>query len=329
MTHERDDLKLITSANAPAPAPAPAASASGTTAPRTKRARSKKGARSASRRAASAPPESRPRRKVIAVTSGKGGVGKTNITTNLAIALARQGIRVLVLDGDLGLANIDLLLGVAPQFDLQDTVLGDRRIEDIVIEGPDGIRLIPASSGVAELANLDEYRTECLLRSLSSLEEEVDLILIDSPSGIGAQATALTQSADQIIVVTTPEPTAFSDAYAMIKVLCQRPLKCTPCLLVNQVNSEEEAAEVARRVQSVAKRFLNLDVEYWGYVLADESVRKSVVRQEPLLSTYPYSPASSCILELARRVLGQNPRTKGEPATPYTIHTRDEVPEGV
>jgi len=282
------------------------------------------------RRHAEAPPESRPRRKVLAVTSGKGGVGKTNIVTNLAIALARQGARVLVLDGDLGLANVDLLLGIAPQYDLQDAILGDHRIEDIVLEGPDGIRVIPASSGVEELANLDEYRTECLLRSLATIEQEVDLILIDTPSGIGAHAVSLSQAADEIVVVTTPEPTSFSDAYAMIKVLSQRPLKCTPSLLVNQANSENEALEVAKRVQSVAKRFLNMEVPYLGFVLDDESVPKSVVRQEPFLSTYPYSPASSCILRLARRILGQHPEMKGKPeAGPYRLATPDEVPEGV
>src|SRR5262249_5054829 len=252
-----------------------------------------------------APPPSRPHRRVIAVTSGKGGVGKTNIVTNLAIALSRQGVRVLVLDGDLGLANVDLLLGVAPQFDLQDVVLGSRSVQDIVLEGPDGIRVIPASSGVEELANLDEYRTEVLLRSLANLEHETDIILIDSPSGIGHHATSLIQGADQILVVTTPEPTSFSDAYAMIKVLVKRPLKNTPALLVNEADSEEAALAVARRVKNVAKRFLNLDIEYWGYILADESVPKSVVRQEPFLSTYPYSPAASCIYQLARRVLGQ------------------------
>ena len=286
--------------------------------------------RAAARRSAEAPPEARPSRKVVAVTSGKGGVGKTNIVTNLAIALARQGVRVLILDGDLGLANVDLLLGIAPQYDLQDVILGDRRIEDVVLEGPDGIRVVPASSGVEELANLDEYRTECMLRSLSSIEEVVDMILIDAPSGIGSHATSLSQAADQIIVVTTPEPTSFSDAYAMIKVLSQRPLKQTPCLLVNQANSEEEALEVARRVQSVSKRFLNLDVEYWGFILADESVHKSVVRQEPFLSMYPYSPASSCIYQLARRVMGQSPNEKGRPgAGPYGLVARDEVPEEV
>jgi flagellar biosynthesis protein FlhG len=325
MPRDTHELTLLTSAAA-------TASATGRTRARNVK-RGKPGgikSRTAARRAAEAPPETRPRRKVIAVTSGKGGVGKTNIVTNLAIALARQGIRVLILDGDFGLANVDLLLGIAPQYDLQDVVLGDRRIEDVVLEGPDGIRLVPASSGVEELANLDEYRTECLLRSLSSLEDDVDMILIDAPSGIGSHSTWLSQAADQIIVVTTPEPTSFSDAYAMIKVLSQRKLKCTPCLLVNQANSEEEAVEVARRVQSVSKRFLNLDVEYWGFILADESVHKSVVRQEPFLSMYPYSPASSCIHQLARRVLGQSPKDKGNPTPgPFGLVSRDEVPEGV
>lgn len=297
---------------------------------KTVRAGGRKSRAALARRQAEAPPESRPRRKVLAVTSGKGGVGKTNIVTNLAIALARQGARVLVLDGDLGLANVDLLLGIAPQYDLQDMILGDRSIEDIVLEGPDGIRLVPASSGVEELANLDEYRTECLLRSLSSVEEDVDIILIDAPSGIGAHAVTLAQAADEIVVVTTPEPTSFSDAYAMIKVLSQRPLKCTPALLVNQANSENEALEVSRRVQAVAKRFLNLEIPYWGFVLDDESVPKSVLRQEPFISTYPYSPASSCIIRLARRVLGQDLAKNGTPSPgPYRLVTPDEVPEGV
>jgi len=286
--------------------------------------------RARSAAAASAPPPFRPRRRTIAVTSGKGGVGKTNIVTNLAIALARQGVRVLVLDGDLGLANVDLLLGVAPQFDLQDVILGNRNVRDIVLEGPDGIRVVPASSGVEELANLDEYRTEVLLRKLGELESETDIILIDSPSGIGHHATTLVQGADQILVVTTPEPTSFSDAYAMIKVLTKRPLRAMPALLVNQADSEDAALAVARRVRNVAKRFLNLDLDYWGYILADESVPKSVLRQEPFLSTYPYSPAASCVYQLARRVLGQ-PVRNGKPGQnpPFSLVPRDGVPEEV
>jgi flagellar biosynthesis protein FlhG len=275
------------------------------------------------------PPATRPRRRIVAVTSGKGGVGKTNIVTNLALALARQGIRVLVVDGDLGLANVDLLLGVAPQYDLQDVILGQRSVRDVVFEGPDGIHVLPASSGVEELANLDEFRTECLIRSLGELEDDIDIILIDSPSGIGRNVISLVQVADQILVVTTPEPTSFSDAYAMIKVLSRRPLKCVPSLLVNQANSDDEANSVARRVRTVAKRFLNLDIEYWGCILADESVAKSVQRQEPFLSTYPYSPAASCVYSLARRVLGQEPKPAAPSPGPYGVVGRDEVPEGV
>jgi len=318
-TQDRTELKVIQASQAPPRAKARAA------------ARGKKpgGPRlKAIGRPAQAPPPSRPRRRIIAVTSGKGGVGKTNIVTNLALALARQGVRVLVLDADLGLANVDLLLGIAPQFDLQDVILGGRSIEDIVLDGPDGIRVVPASSGVEELANLDEYRTEVLLRSLANMDREVDLILIDSASGIGTHATSIVQAADEILVVTTPEPTSFSDAYAMIKVLSKRPLKCVPSLLVNQADSEAEAIEVARRVRGVAKRFLNLDVPYWGYILADESVPKSVLRQEPFLSTYPYSPASSCIYQLARRVLGMAPKpTPG--SGPTGLVERDAVPEEV
>jgi flagellar biosynthesis protein FlhG len=291
----------------------------------TKRARTPR----AARKPVIIPPAMRPRRRIVAVTSGKGGVGKTNIVTNLAIALSRQGIRVLVVDGDLGLANVDLLLGIAPQYDLQDVILGTRTLSDVVLEGPEGIRILPASSGVEELANLDEYRTEVLIRSLAELEGDVDLILIDCPSGIGRNAVSLAQVADPILVVTTPEPTAFSDAYAMIKVLSRRSIKCVPALVVNEAASEEEAAAVAKRVGSVAKRFLNLDVEYWGAVLADESVPKSVLRQEPFLSTYPYSPASNCIYQLARRVLGMAPKETHPGPGPLTVVTNDEVPEEV
>jgi flagellar biosynthesis protein FlhG len=283
----------------------------------------------AARKPAIVPPSARPRRRIVAVTSGKGGVGKTNIVTNLAIALARQGIRVLVVDGDLGLANVDLLLGIAPQYDLQDVILGSRTVADVVLEGPDGIRILPASSGVEELANLDEYRTEVLIRSLAELERDVDLILIDCPSGIGRNAVSLAQVADPILVVTTPEPTAFSDAYAMIKVLSRRSIRCVPALVVNEAASEEEATAIARRVGSVAKRFLNLDIEYWGAVLADESVPKSVLRQEPFLSTYPYSPAAAGIHQLARRVLGMAPKATTPEPGPFTVVTSDEVPEGV
>jgi flagellar biosynthesis protein FlhG len=336
-TNERFDLKLVQGSETPQAkgGEAPLAKGGDSAPGSATRAGTKRGRKGAARpssasRTAQAPPAGRPRRRIVAVTSGKGGVGKTNIVTNLALALSRQGVRVLVLDGDLGLANVDLLLGVAPQYDLQDVILGGRSIEDIVLDGPDGMRLVPASSGVEELANLDEYRTEVLLRSLAGFDREVDLILIDSPSGIGHQTTSLVQVADEILVVTTPEPTAFSDAYAMIKVLTKRPLKCTPALVVNQADSEEEALEVARRVRSVAKRFLNLEVPYWGFILADESVPKSVVRQEPFISTYPYSPASSCIYQLARRVLGQAPKpAPGATPGPGGIVTRDDVPEEV
>jgi flagellar biosynthesis protein FlhG len=250
----------------------------------------------------------------IAVTSGK-EAGKTNIVTNLAIALARQGIRVLVLDGDLGLANrpFSRRAAVRPW----DVILGGRNLWTWCSKG----RTDPRGAGVLRRRRAGEpgrVPTE-VLRFLSELDGEVDIILIDSPSGIGHHATSLIQGADQILVVTTPEPTSFSDAYAMIKVLVRRPLKCTPALLVNQADSEESAIAVARRVKNVAKRFLNLDVDYWGYILDDESVPKSVLRQEPFLSTDPYSPASSCIYQLARRVMGQQGRNGG----PGVTHTKD------
>jgi len=239
----------------------------------------------------------------VAVTGGKGGVGKTNLVTNLAIMIARMGKKVLLLDGDFSLANVDLLLGLVPHSNLYDVVSGRKRIDEIVLEGEAGIRIIPAASGVEEMAALDDYRREVLIRSLENLAADRDVLLIDTGSGIHRQNLRLAQMADEILVLTTPEPTAFSDAYATIKVLSSRRLARPPRLVVNMAHSEAEALRVARRVARVANQFLGFEPELYGIIPDDEAVPRAVKAQEPFVKVDEDCPAAVGVRELAKRLL--------------------------
>lgn len=239
----------------------------------------------------------------VAVTSGKGGVGKTNLVTNLAVLMAESGLRVMLLDGDLSLANVDLLLGLAPRYNLYDVVHGQKRLDEIVLTGPNDIRIIPASSGVEEMANLDDYRREVLVRSLEALARDRDVLLIDTGSGIHRQNVRLAQLADEILVITTPEPTAFSDAYATIKVLTTRRLAHPPRLVVNMARSEAEAGRVAGRVSRVANQFLGFEPQLYGVIPDDEGVSKAVRAQQPFVKRFPDGRAAAGLRELMKRLL--------------------------
>jgi len=241
------------------------------------------------------------------VTSGKGGVGKSVLVSNLAVHLATLGRRVLVLDGDLSLANVDLLLGLVPKYNLNDVVEGRKRLDEIVLEGPQGIRLIPAASGIEELAELDDYRREILIRSLERLGSSADILLIDTGSGIHRQNMRLAQVADEIFVVATPEPTAFSDAYATIKVLAGRRLAATPKLLINMASDGTEARRTAERISRVSRRFLGFEAPMVGFVPRDEAVERAVRRQEPFVLSSPECAAARALGLIADWILGGTP----------------------
>jgi flagellar biosynthesis protein FlhG len=245
----------------------------------------------------------------------RGGVGKSNLAANLAVALGERGARVLLVDADLAQANLDLLLGVHPRFDLQHVLSGEKTPEEIVVAGPRGVKLVPASSGVPELAHLDDYRREFLIRALSQLESDVDLVLIDTASGVSRQVTAFCQAADDILIVTTAEMPAFSDAYALIKLLQQQGVTRPPRLLVNMTSSAEEAEETTHRIRLVARRFLRLEIESWGHVPYDAAVLRAVRRQEPVLTAFPQSPAALAYRALAER-LWEIPQPEPTPRVP-------------
>jgi len=244
----------------------------------------------------------RPGVRVVAVTSGKGGVGKSNLAANLAVALGERGARVLLVDADLAQASLDLLLGLHPRFDLQHVLNGEKSLEEICVEGPRGVTLVPASSGVPELTELDDYRRECLLRGLGNLDRDADVILIDTASGVSRQVTSLCLAADDVLVVTTPEMPAFSDAYGLVKLLRQQGLTQPTRLLVNLAGTPEEAEETAHRIRLVARRFLSMEIESWGYVLFDPSVGRAVRLQQPVVTAFPHSPAAIAFRALAERL---------------------------
>jgi flagellar biosynthesis protein FlhG len=250
---------------------------------------------------------SRPRARTIAIASGKGGVGKSNLAANLAVALGERGARVLLLDADLAQASLDLLLGLHPRFDLQHVLAGEKNLEDVLVEGPKGVKLIPASSGVAELAELDDYRREALLRGLGQLDQSADLILIDTASGVSRTVTSFCRAADDVLVVTTPEMPSFSDAYSLIKVLRGQGIAQAPRMLVNMAGTAEEAEETAHRIRLVARRFLSLEIESWGYVPFDPAVGRAVRLQEPVVASFPHAPAAIAYRALAERLWDPTP----------------------
>ena len=244
----------------------------------------------------------RPHVRTVAITSGKGGVGKSHLAANVAVALGQRGARVLLVDAELQHASLDLLLGLHPRWDLQDWMSGERTLEQIVIGGPGGVQLVPAGPGSPELAELDDYRRECLLRGLGQLETDVDLILIDVPSGLSVTGTAIARAADDVIVLTTPEMPAFADAYALIKVLHGRGLERAPHLVVSMAGTAEESDETAHRIRLVAKRFLQLDLAVLGSVPFDPAIARAARLQEPAVLAFPNAPATLAYQAIAARL---------------------------
>lgn len=243
--------------------------------------------------------------RIITVTSGKGGVGKTNVVVNLALALSKAGKKTVIFDADLGLANVDILLGIIPVFTMSDVVKGDKRLQEIVLEGPGGIRVVPGSNGMADMANLQEYQRRQLLVQLMQLEESADIILIDTGAGLSRPVLGFVKAADDVIVVTTPEPPSITDAYAMVKAIGKYRLKKQVLLVVNQVGGEEEGEAVAQRFNQVVEKYVKVPVEYLGHVVSDQVVPRSVREQSPFYLAYPNSRAAGCITRIAGKLTGE------------------------
>jgi flagellar biosynthesis protein FlhG len=246
------------------------------------------------------------RHRTIAFTSGKGGVGKSNIVLNTALSIARHGKRVGILDGDLGLASINVLLGLSPRFDLRHVVSGERAMREVVLHGPHDIQVIPAGSGIAELANIDEGARETLLDELATFAETVDYLLIDTGAGINDTVLNLVVAADEAIVITRPEPTALADAYALIKVVVQHEPSFPFHLLINMVRDAKQAEQVYASLEQILLRFLSYQPGNAGYVVADPRVGQGVIQQTPFTILAPQTAASRDVEALAARILGED-----------------------
>ena len=245
----------------------------------------------------------RPHRAVtIAVTSGKGGVGKTSVVVNLAVALARLRRTVAVLDADFGLGNVDVLLGLAPAFHLGHLLAGEKRIHDIVVPGPLGIQIIPASSGLRDLTALGPAQWQRLAEALETISAEVDFLLIDTAAGISDNVIDLLSGLHRVLVVTSLEPSAIVDAYAILKILSTESADKEIGILVNGARDSAEADLVFRQLDVAAERFLGCHPQYYGHVAHDPTVREAVLAQRAIVDHCPQSAASRCFRVLASRI---------------------------
>ena len=250
--------------------------------------------------------------RTIAVASGKGGVGKTNITANLAIGLSRMNNRVLVLDADLGLSNIDVILNLANKYNINHLFKGEKQLKDLIVEGPGGIQVLPASSGIQELTELDEFQRLRLIEEFESYDNGVDYLLIDTSSGISSNVAFFCMAAQEIVIVASAEPTAMTDAYALMKVLFTKYQEKNFKVLVNSVKNEKEGTDVFRRLSTAAERFLSISLDYIGFIPLDSSVPKAVRQQRAFLDLYPDCEASKSILKLSDRISStENNNVKG------------------
>ncbi|WP_163339262.1 MinD/ParA family protein [Desulfopila sp. IMCC35008] len=239
---------------------------------------------------------------VYSVTSGKGGVGKTAVTANLAYSLANLGKRVLILDADLGLANIDVVFGLTPNYNLNHFFSGEQQLDDILVEGPLGIKILPAGSGVQNFIRLDGHQKMRLLDALGAMHDTFDYVLIDTEAGISENVTYFNTAAQEILVVTTPEPTAITDAYALMKLLSTTYHEKHFNLVVNQIETEDDALDVYKKLTMVANRYLDISIDFFGSIPRDRQMIDAIRKQRVITEFLPNSKISSSFGRLANRI---------------------------
>lgn len=251
--------------------------------------------------------------RVLAVTSGKGGVGKTNLSVNLALALAETGRRVVIVDLDLGLANADILFDLTTRYNLSDVISGRRSLDEVLVQAAPGLRIVPGASGVERLANLGEAERQALVTGLDTLCADADFVICDTGAGISRNTTSFLAAADEVLIVTTPEPTAVVDAYAVIKLIAITGDYGDLGLVINMAENAEEARRFSHGIAVTANKLLGAYVAELGYILHDPRVAQSVRRRRPVFLEHPQSPASRCVRELASRIVaGPRPGEQGE-----------------
>lgn len=240
--------------------------------------------------------------QVIAVTGGKGGVGKTNVSVNLSISLAELGRQVVLLDADLGLANVDIMLGISAKRTLEDVLRGDCNLVDILVPGPKGIRIVPAASGTQHMVQLSSFEHAGLINAFSELSHQIDVLVIDTAAGISDTVVSFVRAAQETLVVVCNEPTSITDAYAMIKMLHHSYGMQRFNVVANMVSSAQEAQELYQKLVKVTDRFLDIALIFAGAIPFDENLRKSMQRQKAICELYPRSVASQAFRVLAKKI---------------------------
>jgi len=241
--------------------------------------------------------------RIITIASGKGGVGKTNVSINLALAYARMGKKVIVLDADLGLANVNVVLGVIPKFNLYHVIRKQKTMKEVILDTNYGIQIVAGASGFSRVANLTDEERSSFIGELSELSS-ADIIIIDTSAGVSQNVLAFVEAADEVLIVTTPEPTSITDAYGIIKIISTEidNLDMNLKLIVNRVSSVTEAKKVSQKVINIAGQFLNLKIDYLGFVYEDPAVSSSVRKQLPFMVADPRGQASSCMHHIVNRL---------------------------
>ena len=241
--------------------------------------------------------------RVITVTSGKGGVGKSNVSVNLAIQLSRLNKRVVVLDADFGLANVEIMLGIRPQYNLADMMFRGKELRDIIARGPENIGFISGGSGLKELTNLNRDQIQSLVHSMYELDSIADVVIIDTGAGISSSVIDLVLSSSEVILVATPEPTSITDAYALLKTLCHHQefdrTGTKVRMLANKTHGYMEGKELYEKLDTVVEKFLNMKMDYLGAIPYDDKLPKAIMKQNPVTMLYPNAVSSKAMFELA------------------------------
>jgi len=240
--------------------------------------------------------------KVIAVASGKGGVGKTNVSVNLSLALIETGNKVMLLDADLGLANVDLMLGLKSPYNLSHVINGERSLEEVIIDGPDHLKIVPAASGTQMMAELTPQQHAGMIRAFGELKTDVDVLVVDSSAGISDSVVSFCKAAHEVLVVVCDEPASLTDAYALIKVLNMDHGIQRFQVLANMVQNETEARHLYAKLNHVAGLYLDVNLNLAGYIPTDESLKKAVRKQQAVLKMFPSCPASRSFRTLAKTI---------------------------
>lgn len=248
--------------------------------------------------------------RVIAVTSGKGGVGKTTLSVNIALEMAKRGKKVVIFDADFGLANVEVMLGIRPQFNLLDLIHNQKTMSEIITNGPEGIGFISGGSGVSELAALDNASIKLLISELVKLDLMYDVVIIDTGAGITDSVMEFVMMSPEVLLVVTPEPTSITDSYSLLKVLRRKnsfnPIYKTIHVVANRVDNEAEGAEIYSKIDTVSSKFLNTKLQFLGSILQDKNASMAVIEQKPLVQAYPNTTATKGIHQLVAKLMDES-----------------------